>query len=381
MNNTDHFTAADHAWMAQALQLAKQGQYTTAPNPNVGCVLVKAGQLLATAWHEQAGEAHAEVLALATAGSEAQGATAYVTLEPCAHQGRTGPCAQALIDAGVSKVVAAMQDPNPLVAGKGAALLQEAGIEYRSGLLTAQAEALNPGFIQRMQTGKPLLRLKTAASLDGRTALANGLSNWITGAAARADVQHWRARSGAILTGIGTLLHDDPALNQRMPAVLRQPLRVLLDSQLRCPTDAQWLTNPGDCLIVHASKDENRIKALTAAGAELLYLPNSQGQVDLCQLIKSLGERQINECHVEAGAELNGALLTAGLVDEWLHYLAPKVLGSAAKPLFALASLTEMAQCHQFSLQEQRQFGDDFRFIFRPIKIVAKQSPTTTATD
>lgn len=371
-----NFGPADHAHMAHALRLAERGLTTTTPNPRVGCVLVRDGAIVGEGWHARAGEPHAEVHALRAAGDRARGATAYVTLEPCSHHGRTPPCAHALIDAGVTRVVAAMTDPNPQVSGRGIQLLTLAGIHAEVGLLEAEARELNIGFVARMTRGRPWLRLKTAASLDGRTALANGASQWITGPAARADVQHWRARACAILTGIGTVLADDPRMNVRLAGTTRQPLRVIVDSRLQTPAMARMLPAPasggaaggvGDSvLIACAAADPARRAALEAAGAEVIELPGPAGRVGLTALLNELARRGINEVHAEAGATLNGALLDAGLVDEWVAYQAPIVLGHAARGLFEMPPLTDMVGRRDFVLHDVRKVGADLRAVLRP---------------
>lgn len=351
--------------MARALRLAERGLFTTTPNPRVGCVLVKDGAVVGEGWHERAGEPHAEVHALRAAGEKARGATAYVTLEPCSHHGRTPPCAHALIDAGVARVVAALRDPNPLVAGGGIALLTLAGIRAEVGLLEAEARALNIGFISRMTRGRPWVRLKTASSLDGKTALLNGTSQWITGPAARADVHRLRARACAVLTGVGTVLADDPQLNVREVETTRQPLRVVVDSRLRTPTDARILGD-GETVLVCAQADPARRDALLAAGGHVLELPGPDGRVDIRALLEELGARGINELHAEAGATLNGALLRAGLVDEWVAYQAPVVLGHQARGLFELPALEDMAGRWGFRLTDARMLGPDLRLTLRP---------------
>ncbi|MFZ5483129.1 MAG: bifunctional diaminohydroxyphosphoribosylaminopyrimidine deaminase/5-amino-6-(5-phosphoribosylamino)uracil reductase RibD [Pseudomonadota bacterium] len=371
-----NFGPADHAHMAHALRLAERGLTTTTPNPRVGCVLVRDGAIVGEGWHARAGQPHAEVHALRAAGDRARGATAYVTLEPCSHHGRTPPCAHALIDAGVTRVVAAMTDPNPQVSGRGIQLLTLAGIHAEVGLLEAEARELNIGFVARMTRGRPWLRLKTAASLDGRTALANGASQWITGPAARADVQHWRARACAILTGIGTVLADDPRMNVRLAGTTRQPLRVIVDSRLQTPAMARMLPAPasggaaggvGDSvLIACAAADPARRAALEAAGAEVIELPGPAGRVGLTALLNELARRGINEVHAEAGATLNGALLDAGLVDEWVAYQAPIVLGHAARGLFEMPPLTDMVGRRDFVLHDVRKVGADLRAVLRP---------------
>jgi diaminohydroxyphosphoribosylaminopyrimidine deaminase/5-amino-6-(5-phosphoribosylamino)uracil reductase len=354
--------------MAQALRLAEQGLYTTMPNPRVGCVIVKAGQVIGTGAHLRAGEPHAEVLALRAAGEQARGADVYVTLEPCSHHGRTPPCAEALVRAGVKRVVAAMQDPNPQVAGTGLAYLQDHGIEISCGLMQAQAMELNPGFISRMTRSRPFLRSKIAASLDGRTALANGESKWITGEAARLDVQHWRARSSAILTGANTVLADDPQMTVRELDIPHQPLRVAADSRLRISPQAKILQG-GHALIAYASDPDNKAIALQDAGAELLKLPDTDGRVCLKSLMTELAMREINEVLVEAGQGLNGALLEQGLIDELLIYYAPVLMGSQARGMFAMPALTGMSQRTQLDIVELRQIGGDIRIRARPAKI------------
>ncbi len=358
------FSADDHRWMALALQLAERGLWTTSPNPRVGCVLVRDGVVVGEGWHEKAGEPHAEVHALRAAGDRARGATAYVTLEPCSHHGRTPPCAEALVAAGVSRVVAAMEDPNPLVAGRGLARLQVAGIDTASGLLENEARELNIGFVSRMTRGRPWLRLKAAASLDGKTALNNGVSQWITGPAARRDGQQWRARACAVLTGIGTVRDDDPQLNVRDFATARQPLRVVVDSKLETPLNARILLG-GPVLIAGAVADAAKIAALQVVGAEVLILPNAAGKVELKDLLEELGQRGINEVHAEAGFKLNGSLLREGLVDELLLYLAPCLIGHDASGLFNLPELTSLSGKRLLAVRDLRQIGEDIRLIAR----------------
>jgi diaminohydroxyphosphoribosylaminopyrimidine deaminase / 5-amino-6-(5-phosphoribosylamino)uracil reductase len=358
---------ADSQWMARALRLAEQGLDTTSPNPRVGCVLVNADKIVGEGWHERAGEPHAEVHALRAAGKAARGATAYVTLEPCSHFGRTPPCADALIAAGVARAVIAMQDPNPLVAGQGIAKLRAAGIAVDVGLMETAARDLNAGFVSRMTRGIPLVRSKIAASLDGRTALANGSSKWITGAAARSDVQHWRARSCAVLTGIGTVLADDPQLNVRNRENARQPLRVVLDSKLRISSAAKILQG-GKTLIYTASTDAAKQQAVTECGAEVKVLAGSEGSVDLSAMLDDLGKRGINELLVESGRTLNGALLGAGLVDELVLYLAPQLLGDAARGLADLGMLTQLQQGVALEWKDVRQVGGDLRIVAKILK-------------
>jgi diaminohydroxyphosphoribosylaminopyrimidine deaminase / 5-amino-6-(5-phosphoribosylamino)uracil reductase len=360
-----NFTADDYRLMARALQLAEQGLWTTSPNPRVGCVLVQAGEIVGEGWHAKAGEPHAEVHALKAAGERARGATAYVTLEPCSHYGRTPPCAEALIAAGVSRVIAAMTDPNPLVAGKGLAMLQAAGIETASGVLENEARELNIGFVSRMTRGRPWLRLKAAASLEGKTALNNGVSQWITGPDARRDGHRWRARASAILTGSGTVRDDDPSLTVREVETTRQPLRVVVDSRLETPATAKVLQG-GPVLIAAAVDNPEKAEVLRSTGAEIVFLPNSQGKVDLPGLMQELGRRGINEVHAEAGCKLNGSLLRAGLVDEFLFYFAPCLIGDDANGLFCLPALTTLAGKQALQIRDVRQIGPDIRLIARP---------------
>ncbi len=364
------FSASDHVYMTRALQLAEQGLYTTTPNPRVGCVIVKDNRIVGEGAHLKAGEPHAEVFALRQAGDQANGATAYVTLEPCSHTGRTPPCAEALVKAGISKVIAAMQDPNPLVAGNGLAYLQTHHIEVASGLMESQAKALNPGFISRMTRKMPYVRCKIASSLDGKTALNNHQSQWITSESARLDVQHWRAQSCAILTGIGTVLSDDPSmtvrsLNTGIQYTGRQPLRVIVDSQLRLSPQAKILQG-GNALIAFAQDSANKSAALLAMGAELLYIPDADNKVCLKTLLSHLAHMQINEVLVEAGEGLNGALLSLSLIDELLLYYAPKLMGSHAKGLFGLPALTHMQQAIALDVIELRQIGSDIRVRAKP---------------
>ena len=359
-------SSADYRHMARALSLAQRGLYSTDPNPRVGCVLVREGEIVGEGWHERAGEAHAEIHALRQAGERARGATAYVTLEPCCHHGRTPPCSTALLDAGVARVVAAMADPNPRVAGQGLAQLREAGVVVACGLLEAEARALNPGFILRMTAGRPVVRLKLAMSLDGRTALASGESQWLTGTAARQDVQRLRARSSAILTGIGTLLADDPGLNVRLPDALRQPLRVILDSALRTPPTAKTLQLPGRVLIFTVVTDSGLHAPLQAAGAHLIVTPCAGPGLDLHAVMAELARRECNEIHVECGPTLAGALLQAHLVDELVVYMAPILLGDQARALFRLPELMRMQERRALEIVETRAVGQDWRLRLRP---------------
>ena len=360
------FSAVDHGMMARALQLAELGLWTTSPNPRVGCVVVRDGEMVGEGWHVKAGEPHAEVHALRAAGDRARGATAYVTLEPCSHYGRTPPCAEALIAAGLSRVVCAMTDPNPLVAGKGLAMLQAAGIETASGLLEGEARELNIGFVSRMTRGRPWLRLKVAASLDGKTALNNGVSQWITGPDARRDGHAWRARACAILTGIGTVRDDDPQLSVRDVATTRQPLRVVVDSKLEISPAARILQD-GPVLIVGAVENAEKMAWLRSTGNFVEILNNSAGKVDLKALLELLAQRGINEVHAEAGFKLNGSLLREGLVDELLLYLAPCLIGHQASGLFNLPALTTLDDKPRLQIRDVRQVGADIRVIARPL--------------
>lgn len=350
--------------MAQALRLAERGLNTTSPNPRVGCVLVRDGNMVGEGWHERAGEPHAEVHALRAAGEAARGSTVYVTLEPCSHHGRTPPCADALIAAGVTRVVVAVQDPNPQVAGQGIAKLRAAGIEVECGLMEAAARELNIGFFTRMARGMPWVRSKIASSLDGRTALANGESKWITGAAARQDVQHWRARSCAVLTGIGTVLADDPQLNVREPDTVRQPLRAVVDNGLRLPLDARLLQQHG-VVVYTSTQDTQKSIALEQAGARVVVLPDADGQVDAAAVLRDLAAQGCNEVLVEAGSKLNGSLLQAGLVDELLLYLAPQLLGDMARGMARLGELTSLDQRINLEWQDVRYAGKDLRIVAR----------------
>lgn len=371
----DAFGPDDHRHMARALQLARLGRYTTDPNPRVGCVLVREGQVVGEGFHRRAGEPHAERVAIADAGGKAAGATAYVTLEPCCHQGKTPPCTEGLLEAGVARVIAAMRDPNPLVAGKGLQQLANAGLEVACGLLEADARALNPGFIKRMSEQRPFVRLKLAMSLDGRTAMASGESQWITGEAARADVQKLRAGSSAIVTGIGTLLADDPSMNVRLSAAelpgvqgeefVLQPLRVVLDSRVRTPVTARMLKLPGQTLVcVNESARQEQLDALLAVGAEVLRLPRGGGGLDLQALLAALAGRQVNEVLFECGAALAGAAMQAGIVDEMLVYLAPHLMGDKAMGLVQLPGAERMADRIDLRLTDVRRIGEDLRLTY-----------------
>lgn len=375
----------DHGCMAEALQLARHGLYTTSPNPRVGCIIVKDGKVIGRGWHERAGEPHAEVHALNDArkqfGEDApRGATAYVTLEPCAHHGRTPPCCEALANAGVARVVAAMRDPNPLVAGKGLEYLRSAGIAIEHGVLEAQARELNIGFVSRMERGRPWVRVKLAMSLDGRTAMASGQSQWLTGTAARSDVQRLRARSCAVVSGVDTVLADNAALNVRVEELgldwphdyVRQPLRVVLDSKLRLHPPARIFAQFGPLLIATLNDEQKKWEAIVEAGAQILHLPanrdgRADSRIDLHALLNWLAQQQCNEVLVEAGPTLAGAFLQAGLVDWITVYMAPSLLGSNAKPLFDLP-LEEMKDQLRLDIRDIRAVGNDWRIDAEPIR-------------
>jgi diaminohydroxyphosphoribosylaminopyrimidine deaminase/5-amino-6-(5-phosphoribosylamino)uracil reductase len=352
--------------MARALDLARLGLATTDPNPRVGCVIAAGERVVGEGWHRRAGEPHAEVFALQAAGEAARGATAYVTLEPCCHHGRTPPCADALVAAGIGRVVYAMRDPNPRVDGGGAARLAAAGVAVEGGVLEGEAMELNRGFASRMTRGRPWVAVKLAASLDGGTALPGGESRWITGEAARADVQRLRARSSAVMTGSGTVIADDPRLDVRLPGTERQPLRVVLDSRLRTPPGARILAPPGTALILCSEAEPGRAAALREAGAEVLAVGSSAGGVDLAAALAALAARQVNELLVECGAGLAGALLSAGLADELLLYLAPTLLGRGARPLAELETPASLAGRLQFSIVESQDVGGDLLLRLRP---------------
>jgi diaminohydroxyphosphoribosylaminopyrimidine deaminase/5-amino-6-(5-phosphoribosylamino)uracil reductase len=361
------FSAIERDYMRHALALAALGLNTTDPNPRVGCVLVRDGDVVAEGWHERAGEAHAEVMALRRAGGAAAGATAYVTLEPCAHTGRTPPCTDALIQAGVHRVVYAVADPNPRMRG-GAEVLGEAGIATAGGLLEAEARALNPGFFKRFATGLPWVRVKLAASLDGRTALASGESRWITSKQARSDAQHYRARSSVILSGAGTILADDPKLNVRVEGAWRQPLRVVLDSDLRTQPGARVYIRDGEALVFTASQSEPARKAFEAQGVKVQSAARDpKGGLALRPILESLGAAGCNEVWVEAGARLAGAFLQAQLVDELILYLAPCLLGSAARGLAEIAPLASLAERLTLKFTEVTMIGGDLRITAQPL--------------
>jgi diaminohydroxyphosphoribosylaminopyrimidine deaminase/5-amino-6-(5-phosphoribosylamino)uracil reductase len=358
--------SSDSQGISRALQWASKGLFTTTPNPRVGCVIVKDGQIIGEGYTQPAGQAHAEVQALNDAagrGFDVRGATVYVTLEPCSHYGRTPPCAETLIRAGVAKVVAAITDPNPLVAGQGLAKLAASGIEVVSGVLEDEAREMNIGFFSRMQRGKPWVRMKAAASLDGKTALHNRISQWITSEAARDDGHWWRARACAILSGIGTVKDDDPQLNVRAVDTPRQPRRIVVDSKLEISPKARVLAGGGTWIVTARSNPEKEAQ-LRECGAEIIMLPNAHGKVDLPALMLELGKRQINELHVEAGYKLNGSLIREGCVDELLLYLAPTLLGDA-QGLFDLHALESLEGRRNLSFHEVKQIGPDLRILAR----------------
>ena len=354
----------DDEYMARALELAARGLYTTTPNPHVGCVIVRDGTVVGEGWYARAGEAHAEVIALNAAGARARGATAYVSLEPCHHYGRTPPCDEALVAAGVARVVTTLHDPDPRTAGQSLARLRAAGIDTRCGVREDEARELNIGFVSRAMRGRPWLRLKIAASLDGRTALNNGASRWITGAAARRDGHHWRARSCAVLTGIGTVRDDDPQLNVREVETTRQPLRVIVDSRLEIAPSAKILDG-GGALIFCARDDAAKSTPLRERGAEVVALPNAAGKVELPALLQELGRRGINELHVEAGHKLNGSLIREGCVDELLIYLAPCLLGDRAQGMADLPELASLDARRSLVINETRMIEGDLRILAR----------------
>lgn len=360
------FTATDHRCMALALRLARNGQYSCDPNPRVGCVFAVGDRVIGRGWHHKAGDAHAEINALADAGPLPGETTAYVTLEPCSHHGRTPPCAEALAQSGVSRVVVAMEDPNPMVSGAGLDRLRSAGVKVETGLMSSQARRLNRGFICRQETGRPWVRVKIATSLDGRTALASGESQWISGEASRADVQRWRARSSALLTGSGTVLADDPRLSARVDFEALQPTRVVLDSHWRTPASARLLQ--GDTpVIVFGSSERPLPDALGHSRAECIPVGSSAEGIDLDAVLSELAAREVNELQVEAGPRLCGSLLKAGLVDEILLYQAPQLLGDGALPPFSIGPLESMSARTHLRVQDRRVIGADTRFILSPV--------------
>jgi diaminohydroxyphosphoribosylaminopyrimidine deaminase / 5-amino-6-(5-phosphoribosylamino)uracil reductase len=365
--------ATDHEHMAHALRLAANGLYDTAPNPAVGCVLVRDARVVGTGWTAPAGGPHAEVVALRAAGASARGATAYVTLEPCCHTGRTGPCTKALLEAGIARVIFAGHDPNPLVDGGGARELSAAGIAVEGGVMERSAEPLNRGFFTRMRRGTPYVRSKLAVSLDGRTALANGVSQWITSAAARADVHRWRARSSAVLTGSGTIVDDDPSLDARRDEAgipesvgIKQPLRVVIDARLKMPPTARTLSRPGEVLVLTTrALDDPLAKALRAAGARVDRISGDAEHCDLRAALERLGALEVNDVWVEAGAGLSGALLRAGLIDELIIYMAPRLLGDAARGMFHVPALESLGDDYRVTFDSIRRVGPDLRITAR----------------
>jgi diaminohydroxyphosphoribosylaminopyrimidine deaminase/5-amino-6-(5-phosphoribosylamino)uracil reductase len=365
--------ATDHEHMAHALRLAANGLHDTAPNPTVGCVLVNGGRVVGTGWTAPAGGPHAEIVALRAAGAAAREATAYVTLEPCCHTGRTGPCTKALLEAGVARVVFAGHDPNPRVSGGGAAELAAAGIAVEGGVMERAAEPLNRGFFTRMRRGTPYVRSKLAVSLDGRTALANGTSQWITSEAARSDVHRWRARSSAVLTGSGTIVDDDPALDARREQAqiaeslgIKQPLRVVIDARLKMPPSAKTLSRPGEVLVLTTrALDDPKAEALRAAGARVDRIAGDAEHCDLRAVLEHLGQLEVNDVWVEAGAGLNGALLKAGLIDELIIYMAPRILGATARGMFEVPALASLAEDYRVTFDGVRTVGSDLRIAAR----------------
>lgn len=350
--------------MARALALAARGRDTSTPNPSVGCVIVKEGRLIGEGWHERAGQAHAEARALAAATESPEGAEVFLTLEPCSHHGRTPPCADALVAAKVARVVAALEDPDPRVQGQGAARLRAAGIRVEFGLMAAEAEEAHRGFLARMRRGRPWLRLKAAASLDGRIALADGASRWITGDAARRDVHALRARSCAMLTGIGTVFADDPELTVRHVACTRQPKRVIIDSRLDLPLDAKILSGEPP-LVLTVSDDGTKRAALEAKGAEVVRVPDRDGKTDLAAVARLLAARGLNEVTVETGRKLMGSLLRSGIVDELVIYVAPLLLGDTAQGLFDLPGFTRLEDAPRPHIVDVRAVGCDWRITAR----------------
>jgi diaminohydroxyphosphoribosylaminopyrimidine deaminase/5-amino-6-(5-phosphoribosylamino)uracil reductase len=361
------YSESDHTFMLRALELAQRAAFHATPNPRVGCVIVRDGRILGEGWTQPPGSNHAEIEALLDArsnGHDVRGATVYVTLEPCSHFGRTPPCSTALSEAHVARVIAAVEDPNPLVSGKGLDMLRANGVDVRCGLLEQEAADVNVGFFSRMSRGRPWVRLKIAASLDGKTALDNGVSQWITSEAARRDGHAWRARACAVLTGIGTVRADDPQLDVRLVETSRQPMRVLVDSRLEADPEARIFQGDGSVLVACAIDDPERERRLADKGAEVIRLPNAAGKVDLPALVKRLGERGVNEVHVEAGFKLNGSLVRAGVVDELLVYLAPMLIGEA-QGMVHLPALSDLAHAQRLVFREVTQVGEDVRILAR----------------
>lgn len=363
---------SDIQYMQRCLALAEKGRYTARPNPVVGALLVKEGQVLAEGWHEKAGEDHAEIMTLRSAGAEAKGATLYVSLEPCSFTGRTGPCADAVIEAGIVRLVFGMTDPNPAVNGKGLEKIKAAGIEVEGPVLEEQALALNTGFVKSMYSGLPYVRCKLGMSLDGRTAMASGESKWITGPEAREEVQQLRARSGAIVTGIETVLQDDPSLDARVDFPIEQPLRVIVDSRLRVHSSLKMLSLPGEVIVATAVTSaellENKRKEIDSDNVTLLSMPNEEGKVDLRALLQFLAdERECRDVLLESGAELAGAMLSGRLVDEVITYIAPKFMGTDARPLLNLQGLERLEDSPQLEILDVAMVGKDCRMRSRPV--------------
>jgi len=368
--NSRNQYAHDREFMSYAIRLAERGAYTTHPNPRVGCVVVKDNKIIGEGWHIEAGKEHAEINAINDAGSSnVKDATVYVSLEPCSYQGKTGPCSTALVKAGVTKVVIAMLDPNPKVAGQGVQELKDNGIEVEVGVLKTQAEELNPGFIKRMKTGRPFIRNKMAMSLDGRTALESGESKWITSEDARNDVHKLRARSDCILTGVGTILADNPSMTVRMDGILQQPLRVIVDTHLSTPLDAKILSQQGKTVILTCREDQGDIERFAKHGIEVVVISKKGNYLDLESVLDYLGSLEINEVLLEAGATLSGAMLQAGLVDELVIYMAPIILGNKAKGLFGLSNLESMDEKIELDIIEQRAIGIDWRIRAKLVKV------------
>jgi diaminohydroxyphosphoribosylaminopyrimidine deaminase/5-amino-6-(5-phosphoribosylamino)uracil reductase len=358
------FSSSDHIYMAQALQLAEKGLYSASPNPRVGCVIVNDSKVVGCGWHEKAGKPHAEINALKLAGTAARGSTLYLTLEPCSHHGRTPPCDEAIIRAGIDKVVIAMNDPNPLVAGRGCELLKKSGIKVQTGLMEEEARTLNIGFVTRMTLNRPWVRMKIAASIDGKTALKNGASQWITSEPARRDGHRWRARSCAVLTGIGTVLKDNPQLTVRDLETPGQPLRVVVDSRLEIEPDARMLRGEGE-LIFTANASEEKISTLRNVGTHPIMVANESGGVDLVKMMSKLADYEVNELLVEAGSKLSGSLIREGLVDELIIYLAPCLIGDAAQGMLRLPELQNLSGRHDLRIRDLRMIGTDIRIIAR----------------
>jgi diaminohydroxyphosphoribosylaminopyrimidine deaminase/5-amino-6-(5-phosphoribosylamino)uracil reductase len=354
-------TIQDHQFMAEAIRLAERGLYTTDPNPRVGCVITQGTEVVGRGWHVRTGEPHAEINALQDTGKNAAGGTAYVTLEPCCHHGRTPPCSDALIKNKISRVVIGMADPNPNVSGNGIQQLVKAGIEVEVGLLEQQAQNLNPGFIKRMRTGCPYVRSKLAMSLDGRTAMADGESKWITSSEAREDVHRWRARSSAIVTGVGTILADDPSMTARIEENVVMPLRVIVDTNLSTPLSAKILKQPGSTIVMTCSDDDDAIEQLQSAGAKIIQIARHHNMVNLAAVMDKLGEMEINEVLLETGATLSGAMLEQGLIDEMIFYMAPSLLGDEARGLFRLPAIKNMSDRIELTVNDIRPVGRDWR--------------------